>query len=417
MWNIKDKVFSLVLWLKKPSNGLWLTPVFGAFFAVFLALVSTLIENRDLPLGALPNISETLVNDILSIVASSMLAVSTFSLSIMVSAFASASNSATPRSTELVMGDNTTRVAISSFISAFVYALVAKVTLGMGYYNEAGRFVLFVGTIGVLIYLIYTLINWVRALSQLGRLDNTLEKIELASYQALVDYWENPNMGAKGITDITLQKPIYAIKTGYLSHINLQGLQNFAEQNDCQIEIAIRPGKFVHTNMPIAYTDCVDEEKLAQIAEGFVFERNRSYAQDPKFGLIVLSEVAQRALSPAVNDPGTAIKVMTILMRLLLETQREKQEITYSNLAMLNLNEGDFITQPFSPISRDGESMVEIHIRMQKTLHALWQNASADTLRQSAKAQAEMDLAYAQNGLLLEQEKQRVQEIHQRLFG
>ncbi|MCW9698444.1 DUF2254 family protein [Avibacterium sp. 20-129] len=149
----KEKIFTFILWLKKPSNGLWITPVLGALFATFLTLISTLIKNKSLPLAMMPTISEELLNDILSIMASSMLAVSTFSLSIMVSAFSSASNGATPRATELVMGDNTTRLAISSFISAFVYAVIAKITLGMGYYNEAGRFVLFIGTICVLIYL------------------------------------------------------------------------------------------------------------------------------------------------------------------------------------------------------------------------------------------------------------------------
>ncbi|POY42896.1 DUF2254 family protein, partial [Avibacterium endocarditidis] len=91
----KEKLFPLILWLKKPSNGLWLTPILGALFAVFLALFSAFIKNKALPIDIIPDISEELLNDILSIMASSMLAVSTFSLSIMVSAFSSASNGAT----------------------------------------------------------------------------------------------------------------------------------------------------------------------------------------------------------------------------------------------------------------------------------------------------------------------------------
>ncbi|MEE6074854.1 DUF2254 domain-containing protein [Avibacterium paragallinarum] len=412
---LKEHFFTLILWLKKPSNGLWLTPILGALFAVFLALFSAMIENQALPIDIIPDINETLLNDILSIMASSMLAVSTFSLSIMVSAFSSASNGATPRATELVMGDNTTRLAISSFISAFVYAVIAKITLGMGYYNEAGRFVLFVGTICVLIYLITTLITWVSALSQLGLLNNTLEKIETASQQALNNYWQQPNMGAKSLDKIRFTYAIHAHKTGYLSHINMQNLQDFADKNECEIEIAIQPGKLVYTDMPLAYVNKSIEE-MAQLQENFIIENNRSYAQDPKFGLIVLSEVAQRALSQAVNDPGTAIKVISVLLRLLLDSKAEKQAVKYDRLAMLNLNEQELVLQPFTPICRDGSAMLEIHIKVQKALAVLRTQSDNQAIREAALKQAKIDLDYALNGLSLENEKAQIQALHQHLF-
>ncbi|MFU2089836.1 DUF2254 domain-containing protein [Avibacterium avium] len=412
---LKEHFFTLILWLKKPSNGLWLTPILGALFAVFLALFSAFIKNKALPIDIIPDINETLLNDILSIMASSMLAVSTFSLSIMVSAFSSASNGATPRATELVMGDNTTRLAISSFISAFVYAVIAKITLGMGYYNEAGRFVLFVGTICVLIYLITTLITWVSALSQLGLLNNTLEKIEVASQQALINYWQQPNMGAKSLDKIRFTYAIHAHKIGYLSHINMQNLQDFADKNECEIEIAIQPGKLVHTNMPLAYVNKSIEE-MAQLQENFIIENNRSYAQDPKFGLIVLSEVAQRALSQAVNDPGTAIKVISVLLRLLLDSKAEKQTVKYDRLAMLNLNEQELVLQPFTPICRDGSAMLEIHIKVQKALAVLRTQSDNQAIREAAFKQAKIDLDYALNGLSLENEKAQIQALHQHLF-
>jgi uncharacterized membrane protein len=37
----------------------------------------------------------------------------------------------------------------------------------------------------------------------------------------------------------------------------------------------------------------------------------RYFEEDPRFGLITLSENCQQALSPAVNDPGTAIQIIS----------------------------------------------------------------------------------------------------------
>ncbi len=43
----------------------------------------------------------------------------------------------------------------------------------------------------------------------------------------------------------------------------------------------------------------------------------RSFDQDPRFGVCVLTEVASRALSPATNDLGTAVDVVGRLLRVL----------------------------------------------------------------------------------------------------
>ena len=60
-----------------------------------------------------PNIAEEVgadaVDNLLNIIATSMLAVTTFSLSIMISAYSSASTNATPRATKLLLEDGTTQ--------------------------------------------------------------------------------------------------------------------------------------------------------------------------------------------------------------------------------------------------------------------------------------------------------------------
>ncbi|MBE2897983.1 DUF2254 domain-containing protein [Pasteurellaceae bacterium 20609_3] len=413
---LKDTFFDALLWLKKPSNALWVTPVLGAMVAVVFAFAAA-GANRFFPDNFSINIETDTLDSLLGIIASSMLAVSTFSLSIMVSAFASASNGATPRATELVMGDDNTRVAIASFISAFVYAVIAKTALGIGYYGQPGRFVLFVGTIGVLLYLIYTLINWVKTLSQLGRLNNTLDKIELATEQTLINYRKRPNMGAKGIDKVRYKHAIYAGFSGYLTHINMGKLQTFASKHECEIDIAVRPGALVFNGMAMAYVSKKIDEAQESLCSAFVVEDDRSYAQDPKFGMIVLSEVAQRALSPAVNDPGTAIKVLTVLMRLLLDAKTEEEELEYDKLSIVKLDETDLISQPFSPISRDGASIMEVHIRMQKILHTISMHAKETRMRHAARLQAQIDLDYAKHGLNLDSEIEQVQQIHDKLFN
>ena len=92
------------------------------------------------------------------------------------------------------------------------------------------------------------------------------------------------------------------------------------------------PGSFVHPAAQLLWVHgAVPGEQLADaLRSAFTIGNERSFDQDPRFGLIVLSEIASRALSPGVNDPGTAISVIGRLVRVLsCWVEREAQEVAH----------------------------------------------------------------------------------------
>ena len=173
-------VYRAFIWLKAAENRLWVKPAAGSVVAVLIAMAAA-VGNRLIPADLLPDIERSTLDNLLGVIASSMLGVATFSLSIMVAAFSSAAAGASPRAIQLVAGDADTQNAITTFISAFIFAIIANTALGLGLYGSTGRFILFVCTMGVLLYLIVTLIRWVKTLSVLGRMENTLAKLETAA--------------------------------------------------------------------------------------------------------------------------------------------------------------------------------------------------------------------------------------------
>ncbi|WP_224046010.1 DUF2254 domain-containing protein [Pasteurella canis] len=366
--------YKWLLALKKPSNKLWVTAATWALVTAIFVF-SLRLGARTIEVGTLPNIEQETVESLLNVIASSMLAVTTFSLSIMVSAFASASSGATPRATDLVMGDSTTRTAITSFICAFIYAIIAKTALGMAFYAQNGRFILFISTIAVLLYLIITLIRWVYTLSQLGRLGNTLEKIEQVTQKALRQYRLSPMMGASSTHVLSKQtKQVEALSSGYLTHIDMQSLQRKAEAIDGYIHIHVRPGELISPDTLLCEVEAQNDVELEDLRQCFIFAKGRTFEQDPSWGFIVLSEAAQRALSPAVNDPGTAINIMAIMMGLLVEKEDEQQAdgLEYDRLSIISLDCNEWIRDAFSPISRDGAAILEVNLVMQKVLASIW---------------------------------------------
>lgn len=404
--------------LREPSKRLGLFALFAALLAIAFAFTAKLV-GIFLPANIFPDIRFETLEGLLTIISSTMFAVSTFSLSIMVSAFASASSSATPRATNLVIDDAPSRRTIASFISAFIYAVIAKTALGMGFYEQNGRFVLFLYTLLVLTYVIFTLISWVSTLSQLGRLGHTLNKIHTATSNSLQQYRQNPKLNTSWqgqLSDDAVS--IYTDQIGYLTHIDLAGLQTLAKHADCYIHIQVRPGELITPSTSLLKIEQTDEDLNDKIRHCFIISNDRSFDQDPNWGFIVFSEVAQRALSPAVNDPGTALKVIIHTAQLLITSNKEEKSIdhTFDRLSIKPLNFGQVIDDCYSPICRDGGALLEVQILLQKSLATIWQHCPEPDVALQAKIHAENYLERAKTQFSFERDRQILEKKHQELF-
>lgn len=306
--------------LAQLTKKLWLRATLFSLLGVATALISILLKDS-IPFSLSARIGADAVDNILSIIASSMLAVTTFSLSTMVTAYGAASSGVTPRATTLVMEDTTTQNALATFIGSFLFSLVGIIALSTGVYGAQGRVLLFAATIVVVILIVYTLLRWIDHLSKLGRMGETIDLVEKVAIDAIDHRVRWPYLGGvafpKGWTVPIGSKIVTSESTGYVQHIDVQALSEVAEAGNLKIFVDILPGSFVHMGMPLAYlvplakesveiTSEPSEKVLATLTIGI----RRTFEHDPRFGLSVLSEIASRALSPAVNDTGTAIDVI-----------------------------------------------------------------------------------------------------------
>jgi uncharacterized membrane protein len=355
------------------------------------------------------------VDQLLSIMATSMLAVTTFSLSTMVLAYNQAASGATPRATKLLVEDRTARTALSSFIGAFLFSVVGVVALSSGFYSGRERVILFAVTIIVLAVVVTAMIRWISELTRFGRLPNTIERLEEAAREALSLRARSPRFGGRRYEDFPQGgTPVEAPEVGYVQHIDVQALQACAEATDAHIRLEVEPGSFLHRGRA-AFTvhrrGPVDDKLIARLGSAFTVGKDRTYEQDARFGLIALSEVASRALSPAVNDPGTAISIIGVLVRSLTHWQEEQGEVTveHDRLYAKQLAAEDLLRDSFAPIARDGAGIVEVMIRLQKGLCAVAALGDGD-LAEAARRRSAEALQRARTALTSKEDISRVEE-------
>ncbi|GAN81392.1 DUF2254 domain-containing protein [Acidocella aminolytica] len=410
------------LWvLRQLSRKLWVRATLIAILSVVAALLAAVI--RPIIPAYLPSrIGANSVGNILDIIASSMLAVTTFSLNVMTSAYGAASSGVTPRATKLLMEDSTTQNVLSTFIGSFLFSIVGLVMLQTGAYGEQGRVVLFIVTIGVIGLIVVSLLHWIDHLTRLGRVGETTMAVEDAARQALTARLKDPYLGGRKLHDPEADIPAGAVKLssdiiGYVQHIDMGALSALAEEIKAEIYLTVNPGAFAYPYTVLAWikpetpgTDIPTEA----LRKAFSLDSVRTFDQDPRFGVVVLSEIASRALSPAVNDPGTAIDVVSRITRLMAlwaqgsETRKE-EDIKHPRLHVPALKSLDMLEDGFMPIARYGASMVEVQVKLQKGLYALSQLGDAE-FRPAVRRYARLCLSHAEAALSQEADLLRVRD-------
>lgn len=347
----------------------WFRAALFSLSSVALALLAAFVAPF-IPYDISTKIGSDAVDNILGILASSMLAVTTFSLTAMVSAFSAASAALTPRATQLLVEDSTAQNALSTFIGAFLFSIVGICALSTGIYGKSGRVILFMGTILVIAIIVITLLRWIGHLSSFGRVGDTIDRVEKVAKAAIERSGYTVAVTPRDASPSPHGRPVFSQEIGYITHIDLTALDRIARRLGSTIDVAAMPGAFVTTGREIAWLEAGDAADDAEIREAFTFDHHRQFDHDPRLGLVVLSEIASRALSPAVNDPGTGIAVLgsgVRVMAALLDEGRPGGSGS-ARVRLPDLGVADLLDDLFRPIARDGAGIVEVAIKLQRSL-------------------------------------------------
>ncbi len=387
LYILNNMVKNIKYFFKRLSEKLWFRPLIFCLLSIAAALLAHLADDSFIEEIA-PDIEKSSVENLLSTISATMLVIAIFAVGAMLSAFSAASGTATPRSFKLIVADDVSQNALSAFIGSFIYSIVATLALKNGFYGEAGYFTLFILTIVVFAFVIITFLRWVEQISKLGRLSHTIKKVEDATANAIKERKTEPLMGGVPVTKKqNIGTPIFSNQIGYIQHINMDQLQELALAFDTTFRLNCMPGTFTAPDKPLVYLNSekaiASNEKMELLNKAFVIKDNRSFHDDPRFGLIALSEIASRALSPGINDPGTAIAIIGSHVRIFTlwiqhEDKVTTKKVIYNRIEVPEISVADMFDDAFRPIARDGAGNLELMLRLQKALISIAYIGSAE---------------------------------------
>ncbi len=295
------------------------------------AVLSSLEESSSAVSGWIPNVLFPSHQDpgvaqvILSSVATSIMTVVSIVFAILLMTLTLASTQFSPRILISFVRDRTTQWTLGVFLGTFSYcmaALPAARSLPQPFAPVATVTGAMLLALVCVAWLIYFINHISQSISVNHIVDRIARETELVINE-LMPYSRGPFLVAER-NEASSAKEAAAVlsrESGYIRFVNVDRLVDLARNYRVSLHLERRVGQFVPTGVPIVRVS--KPERLPADGElhliaAFDIGPTRTLQQDIEFGIIQVVDIALRALSPAVNDPSTAISCVDQLSRIMI---------------------------------------------------------------------------------------------------
>jgi uncharacterized membrane protein len=282
------------------------------------------------PSHADPQIAQIILGGI----AASIMTVVSIVFAILLMTLTLASMQFSPRIIVSFTRDRVTQWTLGIFLGTFLYcmaALPAARSVPRPFAPVAtvlGAMLLAIACVGWLLFFIHHI-------SQAIGVNQIVDRIASETEVVIDDMmpWRRRSDGPTNIAadpDMASGAVVLSGSSGYIRFLDTRRLIALAKSYHVRIRVLRRVGQFVPAGIPLVVLSkagSLSEEAIAEFQGTFDLGPSRTLQQDVEFGVLQIVDIALKAISPAVNDPTTAISCVDQLSRILIRfASREQPE-------------------------------------------------------------------------------------------
>lgn len=297
-------------------GSLWVLPLLGGVLGVGLG-AADLVVDKSVHLPPALSYSSSTATTLLSTIVGAMAALTGFVVTVTVLVVQMATGSFSARYMRLWYRDRLLKALLALLIGtlAFSFAVLRRVEsnfvpdLGV---SIAGLLVI----ASLLLFLVF--------------LDRYLHRLRPVAVAALVAAYVQRNFGRgaaalaavpdifHGVFDEDGEEPTLMVRSaspGAIQALDVRGLVTWARTHQCLLVVRHTMGDFVPAGARLiaAYGGAVERRDESRLRGMVALGVERTIEQDPAFAIRVMVDVADKALSPAINDPTSAVQVLNHL--------------------------------------------------------------------------------------------------------
>ena len=375
------------------QTTIWFIPALLALAGVVSAV---LLVNLDLRTDAagwawldIFKIGKTGVRQVLSVTTGAMMTITGVVFSVSVVTLTLAANQFGAKILRNYLSDSRNKAVLGLFVASFLYGLVVLASIDSDSSAPIpalafmASLILTLLAIAGLIYFIHNISTSIQAdrlIAVIGaNLSNTVSATlaapgEGADTALLSEKWALAVRGNAGVS-------VRADRSGYVEYIDYDALIEIARRSQCAIDIHIRPGAFVIQGNPVATVHALGADTAvtaADVNRHISLGTQRTDVQDLEFSIMQLLQIAQRALSPGINDSLTAISCIDWLsaaLACMAERRFQAQYLTDAdNTVRLMIHAFDFAGATdaiFNPLRQNARGNEMVTIRLLEAIGAV----------------------------------------------
>jgi uncharacterized membrane protein len=301
--------------------------LFGILFAFLLMYLESLGISKYLlkaaPVLVVNNGSTALT--MLSAFISGLISVIVFSFSMVMLLLSQASSNFSPRLLPGLISDKKHQIILGTYLSTILYNIFILFSIQpTGNKYQIPGFSVLVGVIGTVIC-IYAFIFFIHNISQSIQISNILKMIYTKSKNRLDEVIEKEGTHLAPFPDSDDWYEYQSEKSGYLQNISYTNMINFSKEHDTQLHFIPFKGNFILNGIPLFRSKIeLKKEQVEQVLNNISYAREELVEDNYILGFKQLTEIILKAMSPGINDPGTAINAIDYLTELFALRMQKK---------------------------------------------------------------------------------------------
>lgn len=328
-------------------------PTVFAVGGILIAFLMMYIETLGASKYLLDNIPILVVDHgdtaltILSSIITGLISMMVFSFSMVMLLLSQAASNYSPRLLPGLISNKSHQIILGIFLGSILYCIFILFSIR----PEEDKFSIpaFSVLLGIFLTVlcIYAFIYFIHNISEKIQISSILDNIYLVAKSNLSTIINEQSDNSTQFPDTKDWNSYYANTSGYLQNISFENLLDICKKNDLKLHILPVRGIFVLKGIPVFKSNReLDSKVVKEIISNFHYSSGELVQENYVLAFKQITEIIVKAMSPGINDPGTAlngIDYLTELFSLRLQKKNttiiEEEGISYIHMNTVNFEE------------------------------------------------------------------------------
>jgi uncharacterized membrane protein len=329
----------------------------------------------------------------------------------------------------IFLGDRTTQFVLGMFVATFAYCIFSAMGIPAAEIQPEGPQI--TTTIGMylLIAAFASLILLIQHISTMLQAPNIAAAAGVELLEVIREmnqpetrsgeYQRQTGRSPPDSLMVAEAHPVRATEVGYIQYVDPEYILPLAEKKDIVIHIVPKSGAFVRSGMVIALVwpaNRVDNELDEEIRNTFRLGNQRTPTQDVEYAINQLTEMAVRAMSPAINDPFTAMTCLDYIgdgLALFARQGGIRPNIYDSHgqfrLVFDPVTFDELLSAAFDMLRHASSDNANVLLHMLEIINLISQETRSPDARQKLLRHVTLIQGESQAGSLVEEDRQAIQ--------